>query len=43
MANGNSDERTTTPGLNTQKAPESWVTGDEPVTGAQAVPSADFV
>ena len=24
------------PGSNTQKAPEDWVTGDEPMTGAQA-------
>jgi hypothetical protein len=24
------------PGSNTEKAPENWVTGDEPMTGAQA-------
>ena len=24
------------PGSNTQKDPEDWVTGDEPMTGAQA-------
>ena len=24
------------PGSNTQKAPDDWVTGDEPMTGAQA-------
>jgi hypothetical protein len=24
------------PGSNTQKAPEDWTTGDEPMTGAQA-------
>lgn len=24
------------PGSNTQKAPEEWVSGDEPMTGAQA-------
>ncbi|KPH66921.1 DUF3072 domain-containing protein [Novosphingobium sp. ST904] len=24
------------PGSNTQKAPENWVSGDDPMTGAQA-------
>lgn len=24
------------PGSNTEKAPENWVSGDEPMTGAQA-------
>jgi hypothetical protein len=30
------DNPKTAPGSNTQKDPDDWVTGDEPMTGAQA-------
>ncbi|MDP9385144.1 MAG: DUF3072 domain-containing protein [Actinomycetota bacterium] len=32
MANQNADQQ---PGSNTEKDPDEWVTGDEPMTGAQ--------
>jgi hypothetical protein len=33
--NANQQQRPAVPGDNTQKDPKEWVTGDEPMTGAQ--------
>lgn len=35
-AQGSNQQDDPTQGSNTQKDPEEWVTGDEPMTGAQA-------
>ena len=36
MTASTNPKRDPDPGSNTEKAPEDWVTGDEPMTGAQA-------
>lgn len=36
MSSSDNPKRDPDPGSNTEKAPEDWVTGDEPMTGAQA-------
>jgi hypothetical protein len=36
MADTPNPKRDPQPGSNTEKPPEDWVTGDEPMTGAQA-------